>query len=351
MKAESTEMTELPTDGNVDQNDNLNQSIRKNVKSNQQKRIKRLKNENRGLITTVVVLSITIIILIIVLIAKRNGYFSSDLYTCTTNACKETATLEDFHTFHHSAVRKAQNFFAACNNLDYRDEYGIEDMKIAFIRIGGFPLINKKWKEKDYDWKKAYTYVDTRFDSVQPFFEYDFGETMARTTVLKLHSPYKFEIGVKTLFTGTAEDRKSNATYFREFIKRKINAIGTDVDEEQIDKDITDLIAFDEKLTKLAVQGIQINNEYIRFTFGELQGNITAIPWLKMFNEIFSLVDEKIDENEPIFVQNAHHYFKQLGNILDETPKRTLANYVAWKVVNEFGSKALLNLQQIDKGK
>lgn len=78
---------------------------------------------------------------------------------------------------------------------------------------------------------------------------------------------------------------------------------------------------------------------YNPFTIRQLQATYPYLNWLNCIN---GLLPEgvQLDEDEMVIV-DVPNYFLQLGSILQATPKRTIANYFAWRSV--FFSSDLLN--------
>lgn len=73
---------------------------------------------------------------------------------------------------------------------------------------------------------------------------------------------------------------------------------------------------------------------YNPFTIKELQSNFSFINWLEYVNwELKDLVP--VDENEMIVVIDLN-FLSQLNTILQSTPKRTIANYYAWRVFSRY---------------
>lgn len=62
----------------------------------------------------------------------------------------------------------------------------------------------------------------------------------------------------------------------------------------------------------------------------DVQTKYPYIPWVNYIN---ALLPEglKVDENEVIVV-SVPSYFDALGKLLEKTPKKTIANYVMWRI-------------------
>ena len=80
----------------------------------------------------------------------------------------------------------------------------------------------------------------------------------------------------------------------------------------------------------------------------EVQQKYPYVPWVEYINALLpkGLV---IDENEVIIV-SVPKYFEELGPLLEQTPKRTIANYMMWRVTafsSFFLTETLRNRQLI----
>lgn len=72
-----------------------------------------------------------------------------------------------------------------------------------------------------------------------------------------------------------------------------------------------------------------IRKFHIMRTIAQLQKEFPYNIWLNYFRSLLPL-EVFIDENESIVVGD-YEFFTKLGNLLQQTPKRTLANYIGWK--------------------
>lgn len=66
-------------------------------------------------------------------------------------------------------------------------------------------------------------------------------------------------------------------------------------------------------------------------TIKEMQEKYPYVQWLNYFNVILKPTGLQIDENEVISV-SVPLFFAKLGDVLKETPKRAIANYVMWRI-------------------
>lgn len=65
-------------------------------------------------------------------------------------------------------------------------------------------------------------------------------------------------------------------------------------------------------------------------TVTEIQGNYTYVDWITYINALLTK-DVQIKETELVII-NVPSYLAQLGKLLETTPKRTIANYMMWRI-------------------
>lgn len=69
---------------------------------------------------------------------------------------------------------------------------------------------------------------------------------------------------------------------------------------------------------------------YNPFTVREVQEKYPYIPWVEYIN---ALLPTGLDINEDeVIIVSVPQFFENLGKLLEQTPKRTVANYLMWRV-------------------
>lgn len=69
------------------------------------------------------------------------------------------------------------------------------------------------------------------------------------------------------------------------------------------------------------------------FTIAELELKYPHIRWLDYFNALMPK-DMKLSNDEVVVIVTPS-YFERLAEVLEKTPKRTIANYFMWRFVVE----------------
>ncbi|RWS05425.1 endothelin-converting enzyme 2-like isoform X5, partial [Dinothrombium tinctorium] len=175
--------------------------------------------------------------------------------------------LEEEDDYHSSAVRMAKDYYAACSNLELRDKYAITSLKRVLENAGGMPLITKHWIENDFNWVDSYIYSDTQLNSVQSFFEYTID---GEEKIIKIRSPKTTFIDNNWLAGGT-EEPADKVAEDKEKIKEKVKFLKSKLTSEQMNKEIIDVIKFEQQLLILATKKADDQNNTMKTTIGDLE--------------------------------------------------------------------------------
>ncbi|RWS28085.1 hypothetical protein B4U80_05272 [Leptotrombidium deliense] len=368
-----------------------------------------LRNKNALFRIGIVVLIFIIIALLIITIVlavvrfegsnRKDDKYSNDPGTCYTEKCIETAKYlydnmdlsvdpcEDFYNYtcngwkiHNPrpagetqwgvntlvqnrlndqilnkaplSLQKARKFFQACTNTDFRDEYGLEQLRKFLKKAGGFPAITKDWSDVNFDWQNAFVYCDTHISVVKLFFSYKVDRQLEedKTQFIELAAPDSFLVGSELINNETAiEDRLKVEKEFRQKFKQKLNNLNSPVSNELIERDLKALIDFDKQLATIVHESQEEDgSEPVVLTIEEMENEYKNVDWMKIFGEVFSTVKINITKSEKVYNKNPT-FFKKIGQLLKDTPKRALANYIGYSIVSGFGSKAIYNWDEDDE--
>ncbi|XP_070560619.1 membrane metallo-endopeptidase-like 1 isoform X2 [Ptychodera flava] len=109
-------------------------------------------------------------------------------------------------------------------------------------------------------------------------------------------------------------------------------------------EDFNDLIEFEIKLANLTTPADQRRDNnalYNKMTIAQLQYNVTGFDWLDFFSKLGASWSEDLQESEEIVV-NEPRYIREITEVVQNTPHRTIANYIVWiitmKRISQLGS-------------
>ncbi|RWS23538.1 hypothetical protein B4U80_07494, partial [Leptotrombidium deliense] len=241
--------------------------------------------------------------------------------------------------------------------LEFREEYGRDAIVKMLRKMGGYPLMSSDWDDDNFNWQKAYMYADVHINAVNIFFDYIIDRKLEnnKTRFIELQQQSKFYVGSKLNGDITKEEKLKLETSFRKKVKSQLAQLKSDLDETKINSDIDEMIKFEKQLAKVAGNDDdngsddEEENDYQVWNITYMHTMYPYVNWIKIFSNAFKIVNVTISKEEVIFSSNPT-YFSVLGLILKKTPKRVIANYMAFVVVEEFGEKAINNYELIENG-
>lgn len=79
---------------------------------------------------------------------------------------------------------------------------------------------------------------------------------------------------------------------------------------------------------------------YNKYTLGEVQAKYPYLNWVEFINEMLPS-NLTVDDNETV-IFNSLTFFEKFGPLLENTPNRTIANYLSWRIA-EYAAYYLNN--------
>lgn len=116
------------------------------------------------------------------------------------------------------------------------------------------------------------------------------------------------------------------------FITNITSILGLEIEKLKIEE-IQDILIFEVNLTQICIPREKRRNPkdlFYTMTVKDMQNKYPYFNWLRFIQESYPHLD--INENEVIAL-NDKNFFEKFGILLKSTPKRTIANYIIWRVV------------------
>ncbi|XP_017787639.1 PREDICTED: membrane metallo-endopeptidase-like 1 [Habropoda laboriosa] len=154
------------------------------------------------------------------------------------------------------------------------------------------------------------------------------------------------------------EDLEELRQQYKEYILNVslilIEGRGIDISREKLEQDVNDLVEFTIKIGELT---LDYDDELTNTTLNEFQnyykdlGPVTSknrINWIRKVDKLFSEAGVEIDNDVEITV-TAVNYIEKLHTLLEETPTKTLVNYIHWNFLSKIviaGPEELIELTE-----
>jgi len=233
-----------------------------------------------------------------------------------------------------------KKLYASCLNKSRAEEKGLQPLKDVLHGFGGWPVVvGDAWDEDAFVWyEMIYKFRKVGY-SVDYFIDFSITVDLKNSTfrTIDLDQATLGMPGREYLLKGLEDkDVKAYLNYQIEL------ATLLGADRERARREQTDVVLFEIKLANLSLpreERRDANKLYNPMTISELSEKVPDIPWLEYINVVLA-PHHVIAKNERVIV-DVPDYFAQLTQLLAATPKRTLANYLLWRVSG--GSVSYLN--------
>lgn len=224
-----------------------------------------------------------------------------------------------------------KKLYQSCLNKTRVEERGLEPLKEILAGFGGWPVVvGDNWDESSFVWyEMIYKFRKVGY-SIDYFVDFSVTTDLKNSTtrIIDLDQATLGMPGREYLIKGL--DDKDVKAYL-EYQVGLASLLGAD--KEQARKEQTEALEFEIKLATINLpreERRDANKLYNPMTIKELSEKVTGIPWLEYMNTILA-PHHVLTENERVIV-DVPDYFPKLVKLLAETPRRTLANYLMWRV-------------------
>ena len=151
------------------------------------------------------------------------------------------------------SVQKAIDLYRGCLDMDSRERMGLLPLKQILDRIGGWPLVDRKWSQDKYSWSSVYSYLRGKLGLnyiINMYVDVDSKKTSRR--IIYFDRP--------TLGLGRSElqdpresqETRTLVTAYKSYIRSSAQTLSSNFDNSiptsVISKDVNDMIRFERSL-------------------------------------------------------------------------------------------------------
>ncbi|CAD6193486.1 unnamed protein product [Caenorhabditis auriculariae] len=229
----------------------------------------------------------------------------------------------------------AKGYYQKCLDEEELERNGLQAMKEIVDRIGGWPTLQgDSWKEWRHSWEEQLALVLNRTGVNAVILEMAVTHDPSNSTksVIELDQP-KWGAGSRYPYlSGTDDPMLKNYTTLM-----KLTAIAMGADPVTAERDMTEAMEFELKLVNFSADDMirrdpeRGNN---RQQMWQLKSLFPFIDFEKYLSTVFKELVE-VSPNHTVIVREID-YFTGIQHVLQSTPKRVLANYISWRLVQGF---------------
>ncbi|KAI5709268.1 hypothetical protein M8J76_014310 [Diaphorina citri] len=226
--------------------------------------------------------------------------------------------------------RLAKNLYKVCMNKTQIELQGLDHMKSILKHLGGWPVLEgDSWDEGSFSWKGS-VYKFRRYGySVDYFLDFSVGVNLKNSTERVIEFD-QASLGLSREYLAKGLDEKIVRAYYEYMLDI---AVLMGASREAAVEELTESLNFEIALAKISLPLEERRNAtklYNPMKITELQERYPSIPWTEYINTILS-PNAQLKYDETIIVSEPK-YIYDLEKLLSTTPKRTMANYVMWRV-------------------
>ncbi|KAF5307512.1 hypothetical protein FQR65_LT06867 [Abscondita terminalis] len=222
----------------------------------------------------------------------------------------------------HTSVKLVKRVYKACMNVSEIENDNLETLKEVLNTVGGgWPLLKgTEWNETQFNWLKAtYTLRNLGYEfSIFLDLNVRSDPRNASRSIFQVRIPFDLDEATDSL------------SHKKSIIKRISLAFGANLGSAT--KELKKLYDFAEVITDQMLNHRGFTS-YPIVTIAQLQKTISAINWLEYINTIAGPLVQASSEDSIVVVEGDS--IIQRLNSLKTTSKRTQANYLMLKVIQE----------------
>ncbi|RZC36911.1 endothelin-converting enzyme 1-like, partial [Asbolus verrucosus] len=229
----------------------------------------------------------------------------------------------------------AKSIYQACMNTTQIEANSLSSFQRLIKSTGGWPVIEEtNWNENDFDWisviykfmELGIAYNNNIFISFQVLPDV----SNSSRNSLFLDQP--------TMALDKIKRKGFNETIFKAYYDYMVKvAVAFGAEKEKATEEMRDVANLIIAIARITVPSEERRNATLENnpkTIKELEIEFPYVPWLNYINKM--LHPYKKMSYDDIVIVTVPAFYKQLESILNQTPKRTLANYLYWTITESY---------------
>ncbi|XP_068173667.1 endothelin-converting enzyme-like 1 isoform X2 [Antennarius striatus] len=238
-----------------------------------------------------------------------------------------------------SAERKVKEFYRSCVNIETIDKLGSEPMTEVIESCGGWDLVGAPpgsagWETEGAPQRPDFNELLYRTQGVYStavFFSLTVNVDDKNSSRNAIRVDQEgLTLPERSLYLGQDEDSVKILVAYKALMERLLSMLGA----QNATQKSKEIIQLETRLANITVsefddQRKDISTMYNRITLKQLQRIAPSLHWKRLLDRIFH---DNFSEDEEIVVL-ATDYIQKVSDIIKNTSKRVLHNYMLWRIV------------------
>ncbi|KAG5671202.1 hypothetical protein PVAND_001411 [Polypedilum vanderplanki] len=205
-------------------------------------------------------------------------------------------------------------------------------------KLNGWPVVKgEDWDDSKRTWQNAVKILRELGYSTDFIIDFSVSTDLKNSTrrIIDIDQT-DFGLNIEYLLKGL------NDSVVEAYLNYMIDvAVMFGADKKRAEKEMKEALEFEIELAKISLTNDKRRDAeafYNPITIKDLKVKHPYVDWLEYFNNLMP-ESTKVTEDEVILI-SVPSFFNQLGELLEKTPKRTIANYLNWRMT-EYSAKYL----------
>ncbi|XP_049286496.1 neprilysin-2 isoform X11 [Anopheles funestus] len=239
---------------------------------------------------------------------------------------------EDISDSEATPFKLAKNFYNLCMNKTRIEEKGNKPLLDILDNLGGWPVLKGDSWDLDSSWSWVKSVKDFRNNGYSTDFFFEFSiVTDSKNSTRRIIDTDQASLGISREYLVKGMENPIVSAYYDYMVDL---AVLLGAEEERAKRELLDSLNFEMALANISLPDEKRRNAtalYNTMTVKEFQQRYPYTDWLDYFNAILKDTGIVIGEEEVIIV-SVPTFMEELGPLLQNTPKRVMANYVMWRI-------------------
>ncbi|GFS75640.1 neprilysin-1 [Nephila pilipes] len=224
-----------------------------------------------------------------------------------------------------NATISAKNLYVSCMNERAIEELKEQPLLNLLEELGGWPVISSNWSEESFDWVLQIARLRQYNNDIL------LGQWVApdgKNSSLNIIQLDQADLGLPSKEYYIQGTQQLEA--YGRFMVDIAQLLGAT--PEQAENDMREVLEFETILANFTIPSEERRNYtaiYLKMTLAELQEKIPLVNWTLYFSIAMPL---ELTDDEEVVVY-AVPYLLSMSDLVTNTSKRTVANYILWRFV------------------
>ncbi|XP_017779342.1 PREDICTED: neprilysin-11-like isoform X2 [Nicrophorus vespilloides] len=219
-------------------------------------------------------------------------------------------------------LHKVKSFYRSCINETSIEEDNLARIRSVLREMGGWPLLERgDWRDNLFDWKRATHQLRKIGFEFTPFLhiQIDINIYDSSAHILKISS------GMSEFLSDI------HGRSYRDYMTETAVYFGGD--RNRAERESKEVAEFEDRLQKI-LNRVKYAGPSGPRTLAQVQYDFPGIPWVDYVNGIL-YPTTTVTHDEPVTFSDLE-YVRDFHELLEKTPKRVVANYMAWHVIQSL---------------